>query len=213
MDIEFVRRYMLPPGVVLSTTLIGLILIGVVLYTKADRAQRFLEPTLAISNPRIQFSGRFAEIVEENLSPEGLRNVLVSGTSIRVRRDNLFPEDFHRGKVPLISGIGRIFHTVMEDPQMSKYIDFILVVTRFPDAKEHGANIQARKEASGIAENVLNAMFAVSPDLEAKHVVHFASASIADPYAGNIGDVVEFHIIPSERMHIDLLMKLQRYLD
>jgi hypothetical protein len=213
MDIETIRKYLLPPGVVLSITLIGLVLLGAVLYSKADRAQRFLEPTLAISRPRTQFTARFSEILGKELPPRAHSQIVVERNSIKVRKDLLFPKSFHSQEAPLLRSIGRVFLTVMEDPQMSPYVDFIMVLTRFPGQKDHALNVENRSKGSEDAGHILSAMFAVTPELEENHSEHFASSSIADPFSEEAGDMVEFHIIPSERVHIDLLIKLQKYLE
>ena len=52
-----------PPGPLLSLLLIGLVLLSGLLYYRAVRIQRFMEPALALSQPRNDFS----EAIEQNL--------------------------------------------------------------------------------------------------------------------------------------------------
>jgi len=51
-----INKFILPPGPILILTLIGLLLLSALLYYRAVKIQRFLEPVLAITQPRIAFS-------------------------------------------------------------------------------------------------------------------------------------------------------------
>jgi hypothetical protein len=62
MKNDFLRRFF-PPGPVLSLSLIGLMLLGGLLYSKAVKAQRFLEPVLAITQPNITFSENLSRLL------------------------------------------------------------------------------------------------------------------------------------------------------
>ncbi len=49
-------KYIPPAGPILNLTLIGLVLLSALLYYRAIKIQRFLEPALAISQPRNEFA-------------------------------------------------------------------------------------------------------------------------------------------------------------
>jgi hypothetical protein len=213
MDFYSLKKYLLPPGVILSVTLVGLILLGAMLYSRADRAQRFLEPALAISQPRSQFAIRFSELVERELDPRTAQQVLLMGNVLKVKKSSLFPEDFHTGDTtPLLVSIGRIFHSMLEDPQMSPYVNMILIVTRVPQSGDHAVNMERRHEALESTEKILNALFAVNPKLEEGHSINFACTARVGGTSEGGEDIIEFQIIPSERPHIDLLQKLEKYI-
>jgi len=213
MDIYSLRKYLLPPGVILSLTLVGLILLGALLYSRADRAQRFLEPALAISQPRSMFAIRFSSVVDRELHPHLGRDVFLFGNTLKVRQDRLFPEDFHAsGTAPLLLDISRVFQSVLDDPQMSPYVDVILIATKVPQSDDHAQNVQRRDKALESTEKIMNALFAVNPELEKQHSINFASTALVGGEEEGNGEIIEFHIIPSERPHIDLLQKLQKYI-
>ena len=54
-------KYVPPAGPVLSLLLIGLVVLSALLYYRAVKIQRFLEPALALSQPRNEFTKNISQ--------------------------------------------------------------------------------------------------------------------------------------------------------
>jgi hypothetical protein len=155
---DSIRHYLLPPGSILSITLIGFLLLGAVLYHRAGRIQRFLEPALAI-----------------------------------------------------LEKLGRVFLETMRNPQLNAYVDVILVGTKAPITPESGLNSRIRNDFNDLAGNVLDALYREVPELETEYAMNFASSALSVSTRGDDLNWVEFYIIPSERIHVELLRRLEKY--
>src|SRR5512143_2212095 len=57
-------KYAPPPGPVISLLLIGLVLLSSLLYYRSVKIQRFLEPALALSQPRNEFAKHIRQIIQ-----------------------------------------------------------------------------------------------------------------------------------------------------
>jgi hypothetical protein len=209
--LENLTNYFLPPGPILSVTLIGLILLGAVLYNRAVRMQRFLEPALAISQPRVVFYEGFRRKFVQEFGPARVEGVMLLGDSVRVRNSLVFDEVYHGKDSGVLGKLGRVFLAMMRDPDLSGYVDIILVGTKVPMGEDKALNARVRHEFNKVADAVLDTLFREVPQLEDEYAIHFASSALHVNIKGGEADWVEFYIIPSERIHVELLQKLQKY--
>lgn len=208
---DSIRHYLLPPGSILSITLIGFLLLGAVLYYRAGRIQRFLEPALAISQPRVSFFSGFMGIFVKEFGEEPIPDVVFHGDSIRVRSSLVVEALHHKGRTDVLEKLGRVFLETLRDPHLNSYVDVILVGTKAPIAPESGLNSRIRKDFNDLAGNVLDALYREVPELEKEYAMNFASSALSVSTKGDDLNWVEFYIIPSERIHVELLRKLEKY--
>ena len=93
--VRSVRR-LVPIEFVVALTLIGLILVGAVLYSNSIRFQRFIEPMIAVLQPRGEFSERFKQLILGEFETLNKDEVVLRGNILRVRRSFLTDEGSHR---------------------------------------------------------------------------------------------------------------------
>ncbi len=96
-------KYVPSVGPVLSLLLIGLVLLSALLYYRAVKIQRFLEPALAISQPRNEFSKSIKLIFQQEFGAESIKGLRVKASSILIERSFLFAG----GRRPEGLGTGR----------------------------------------------------------------------------------------------------------
>jgi len=213
MMIGKIRKFLLPPGPVLSLTLLGLLLLSAVLYYRAVKIQRFLEPVLAITQPRIAFSESLGSIFRKEFGAERIRGIRLGVNSIFVEEPLLFGI----GDIPggdgasTIERLGKVFLSILEDPKMRANVDLILVSTSLPLSGDPAANKRNRSLFQERAAMVLNALYRTEPGIETKYGAFFASAAVPASPAERKANRIEFRIIPTEQIHIEVLRRLQKY--
>ena len=84
-----IKKFILPPGPILILTLIGLLLLSALLYYRAVRIQRFLEPALAITQPRITFSKNINNLILREFGKEESKGIKFRTGSILVEQSLL----------------------------------------------------------------------------------------------------------------------------
>jgi len=200
MDIKALRRYAVPPGPILSLTLIGILLLGGVIYYRAVKIQRFLEPALAVSQPRIQFSETLNLLIRKEFGESSSQEVWFTANSILVNKALL--EDQLSSSIT-IKKLGRIFSSLLRDEKMRQYIGLIVINSR-PDNRQDMINMQHR------SEGILFELFKSEPSLESEYKSYFAATSILSDTSDT--KWVEFRIMGSEQLHVDVLLRLEKYI-
>jgi hypothetical protein len=210
-----VRKIILPIGPLFSLTLIGLVLLSTILYYRAVKIQRFLEPALAISEPRMKFNQNIKSLLAGEFSPEQMKSIRFSAGSITVDESLIF-EHTHSNELPTgplaLRKLSRFFLAALDNPEIRKNISLILVISRFPLSTDMIMNRQARFATQDRATLILNSLFASAPRLEKDYTRFFTATAIPileSPKKGEPG--VEFRIIPTERLHIEMLERLEGY--
>lgn len=211
MNTETLRKYILPPGPILSLTLIGTLLLGGVLYYRATRIQRFLEPAIAISEPRIQFAIGIGRILKKELGEGEIKDVRFTMDTISVG-NSLISGFTENGKPSpaVLAQLSKVFLEILKDPQISSYIDFIIVRVKPPLSQNHEENRLLRLKSQHEAERVLDTLFASEPELK-NYALYFAATSMPESRRGGEDGRLEFQIIPTVQIHIDFLMRLEKY--
>ncbi len=209
---EVLRKMLLPPGPILSLLLIGLMLLGGLLYNRAVRFQRFLEPTLAITQPRVRFDNEVAKLLFEELGQKGSANAKYFSGTVRIREAVIFGREHGTEAMQVLRALSRFFLRVLDDPGLRGDIKVILVSMKAPIGQSASDNKKARHDAQEKAGGILDALFTIEPELESRYAPFFEASAMSvardDPRAGWI----DFRIFRSEeRLHIDVLDKLQKY--
>jgi hypothetical protein len=213
MKFETVRKFILPPGPILSLTLIGLLLLSAVIYYRAVKIQRFLEPALAFSQPRLQFSQSINNLLSKEFGGEETKGVRFRAGAILVNQAVLFPpgEIMKPDQSRVLHKLGHVFLAALNEPDIRDNISLILVSTRLPLSPDAQMNRALRFQLQSRALLILNSLYATEPALEKKYGEYFAATSL--PLAGPLKEAewIEFRIVPAERFHIILLQRLEKY--
>jgi hypothetical protein len=206
------RKFNLLPGQLLGVTLIGLLLLSALVYYKSVKAQRYLEPTLAIAKPRIMFIRKLGAMIEKEFGKEKIGRVAFTANSIIVDEALLF-KDPDEKKMPdqvFMKQLSRIFVSLLQDAALRTQFDIILVSTRLPVSPHLEMNKKRRKEMQRIAELILFSLYGVEEKLEREYGMYFAAAAVpAEPLKSS--KWVEFKIIPSEHLHVEMIKSVGKY--
>lgn len=214
--IQPIRNKFLPAGPVFSLALIGLMLLSGFLYYKAVRFQRFLEPALALTQPGSQFDQQVGSLLMEEFGPEDASDIRFSAGTVQVRESALVGNAHRAGGGAMFMKLGRFFRKLLDSSELRRDVKVILVskVARVSaDPEVAIQNRDARHKAQDRAEGILSTLYAVQPELETKYGTYFEATAISVYKPDADTGWVFFRIIPSERLHIEVLQKLEKYID
>jgi len=204
------RRFF-PPGPVLSLTLLGFMIFGGLLYSKAVKAQRFLEPVLAITQPSITFSENLSRLILAEFGGDKFKGIRFLGDSIYVE-SSLLSSGLHRpDEVSVLKKLARVLISALRDPEMTPHIDLILVSATVRKGGDPEVNRQRRKEMRDRAGLVLNSLYREEPLLESEYSTRFAATVKTSEVPEGMGEWVEFRIVHSQMLHIEVLKRFQKY--
>ena len=211
MKYKRIQKFIPHPVPIVILTLIGLLLLSALLYYKAVRSQRYLEPSLALAQPKIEFIHKINLFFQEEFGTDNVKGVLLSGNSIFVNSALIYsdPADSEIINTVFLAKVSSVFLSILEDTEMRSHLDLILISSRIhfsPSVKE---NRRRRIEGQLIAESVVDAMYKIEPALM-KYYGIFAPTAVPDkPH--KTYNWVEFRIVPSERVHIEMMRSLDKY--
>lgn len=214
MNVRSAWKY-LPPGPILSLTLIGLVLLSALLYYRAVKIQRFLEPALAISQPRYEFTRSINVTFQKEFGAESVRGLTVRMSSIVIHRSLLFSQDdaLTPSAKEVLQKLARIFLTLLEDDHTRNNIRFVLVSARYPAGSTRQANAAERMRVQRMVGLIKDSLFQAESELRRRYRTYFAAAALqAYPQEGG-SDVIEIRIVPSELLHIEVFKRLEKYAD
>jgi hypothetical protein len=203
----------LPPGPLLSLLLVGLVLLSGLLYYRAVRIQRFLEPALALSQPRNDFSEAIAQVVEKEFGKGRFPGLDVRTSAIIVDQALLVTYDGRRHTVnrAVLQKLSRVFQTLLEDKRTRADISLVLISAGYPPGGAPAAEAAERSAVERMLGDVLDGLFAAEPVLKANYRTFFATTARPAPPREGYPALMEFRIIPSEMLHMDVLLRLQKY--
>ncbi len=206
-------KYLPPAGPVLSLALIGLLLLSALLYYRSIKIQRFLEPALAISQPRNEFARSVNLVFQKEFGAEPLPGIKVRTSSIVITKSLLFSEK--RALNPPARGVlkklARAFLSLLEDDHARPNISVVLINARFPADWSKRSNGAERMQAQRMVGLIQDSLFEAEPKLGKRYGAYFvAAAQPAHPNDGNI-ELIELRIVPSELLHIEVLQRLMKY--
>jgi hypothetical protein len=213
MKIKSFWKYVPSVGPVLSLLLIGLVLLSALLYYRAVKIQRFLEPALAISQPRNEFSKNIKLIFQQEFGADSIKGIRIKASSVLIEKSFLFAGDgaLKASAQADLNKLARIFLLLMEDDQTRSDISLVLIIGRFPSSGTWVTYAAERMKVQRMVGFLQDALFFAEPQLGIRHGTFFVAA--AQPTNPNDGsrELIEFRIIPSELLHIKVLEKLQKY--
>ena len=207
------RKFILPLGPLLSLTLIGILVLSALVYYRAVTIQRFLEPALAISQPRMKFTQSITSLLSNEFGTEQIKGIRFRTGSIFVE-PSLLLNNIHpvKGSRPLIlKKLANVFLTALNDPDIRNNISLILVSTRLPLSPDKEANKEMRAKMRDRAGLILSSLFALEPQLEKTYGVYFAATALSVGAGVKETEWIEFRIVPTERLHIEVLLRLGKY--
>ena len=214
MKLNSIKKFIPPLGPLFSLTLIGLLLLSAIIYYRAVKIQRFLEPALAISEPRMKFTQNIRDLLVREFSPNQMKGIRFRAGTIIVDQSLLF-ESAHSEGGPtgpeVLRKLSRVLHAALSNPETRENISLILINARFPLTQDTMRNRQIRFEVQDRAVLILNSLYTIDPRLERDYSKYFAATSLPTITPEKSGPVVEFRIIPTERLHIEVLQRLERY--
>lgn len=206
-----IRRFIFPPGPILSLTLIGLLLLSAVLYYRAINMQRFLEPALAVSQPRIDFAKNIRGLISKEFGGKEIEGIKFTTGSIFVEESLLFRREHNIEESEVLKKLSRVFLSALKDPNIRARINLILVSATLPLSSDTELNKKMRLKMQHTAELILNAMYKAEPGLEMDYGTYFSAAAMPMNLSEEESRWVEFRITPSELVHIELLQRLHKY--
>lgn len=201
-----------PPGPLVSLLLVGLVLLSGLLYYRAVRIQRFLEPALALSQPRNDFSEAIARIVEQEFGKGPVPGIDVRTSSIIIDQTLLVAADgrLHTFGRSILQRLSRVFLSLLEDKGTRADINLILISAGYP---QRGKRTEAaeRDRAQHMLSDVLDELLAEQPALKENYRNFITTTARPVPAASGYRELVEFRIIPSEMLHMEVLQRLEKY--
>ncbi len=207
------RKYVPPPGPILSLFLIGLVLLSAILYYRAVKIQRFLEPALALSQPRNEFTKNINAMFQKEFGTKSIQGMRIKASSILIEKNLLFSTD---GLLSASGGanlqkLAQVFLALMKDDHARSEISLVLIIARFPSFGMGGTDESERRRVQQLVGFIQESLFHAEPQLGIQYSTYFvAAAQPTNPHEGK-GDVIEFRIVPSEYLHIEVLEKLEKY--
>ncbi len=211
MRFDRLKKIIMLPGQILGLTLIGMLLLSSLLYYKAVKAQRYLEPSLALAQPRIEFAQKIRQLLEKEFGSEKIKGVVLASNSIYVDNSLIFadPVSEEIANTMFIKKMSNIFLSILQDPQMKPHLELILVSTRFRVSPHLEMTKKKRSVSQHIAGLIMDSLFDVEPEL-LKYYGLF-SATALPVQRDKKDNLVEFLIIPSEHLHIEMIKSLEKY--
>ena len=214
MNMRSLWKY-LPAGPILGLALIGVVLLSARLYYQAVKNQRFLEPALAISQPRYEFTRSITVTFQKEFGAGSVRGLTVKMSSIVVHRSLLFSQDdtLTPSAREVLQKLARIFLTLLEDDHTRNNIRFVLINARYPAGSTGQTNAAERMRVQRMVGLIKDSLFQAEPELGRRYRTYFAAAALQVYSQEGGSDVIELRIVPSELLHIEVFKRLEKYAD
>jgi hypothetical protein len=212
MKTDFLKKLLLQPGAIISLTLIGILLLSAVLYYRAVKIQRFLEPALAITTPRIKFEKTIRHLMVQEFGSEDIAGIRFAPNALFVE-GSLLTTNVHvpYSGSPVLKKLSRVFLVVLKDETMKNAIDLILVRTRDVESPDRVVNKKRKLRSEQRADLIVNSLYQTTPELEREYGRYFATTAVLEDSPEKGIDWIEFRFIPTERLHIEVLQSLKKY--
>lgn len=215
MAITDCKRFLPSFGSLMVLTLMGILLLSALLYYRAVKIQRFSEPALALSQPRMEFGQKIIGLFAHNFQEKGISGISFTTDAIYIDESRLLliAPLTQTTPAPIVRELASTFRAILENPELRSYIDFILISS--VRIIEPGKNLSTpeRSILQNNSEFILKSLFLVEPQLERQFASFFASTVKISSNPNARQQMIEFRFIPTERLHIDFLTKLQKYTD
>lgn len=206
-------KYVPPAGPVLSLLLIGLVLLSALIYYRAVKIQRYLEPALAIFVPLNEFSRNISHNFQQEFGALQTKGLWARASSILIERSLLFSVDgaLKPSSKITIRKLSRLFLSLLSDDRTRSNISIVLVTFHYPADAPKDATIAMRTQAQQMVGILQDSLYEAEPELEQKFKTYFAPTVHPEHLPSGVRGVIELRIIPSELVQIELLQKLMKY--
>jgi len=213
MNRSVLWKYVPPAGPVLSLLLIGLVVLSALLYYRAVKIQRFLEPALALSQPRNEFTKNISLNFQQEFGARRIRGIQARTSSIIIDRSLLFSAEgaLRPSSKIIIRKLSRLFLSLLADTRTRNNISIVLVAFHYPANDTQPATVAARTQAQQMVGLLQDSLYEAEPELEEKFKSYFAATVHPEHLRRGENGVIELRIIPSELLHIEVLQKLVKY--
>lgn len=133
MKDNVIKKIVISTGPILSLTLIGILVLSALLYYRAVKIQRFLEPALAITEPRIKFNQEINNLLIKEFGTTA-QGITFRRGSIFVDQALLYDIPHHeKGAKPvMLDKLSRVFLSALSSPDISSHISLILISINLP---------------------------------------------------------------------------------
>jgi hypothetical protein len=150
-------------------------------------------------------------LLEKEFGPKKIRGVILGTDSIFVNDLLIFTDPVIRDATNpvFLKKLSQLFLSMLQDQEMRPHLDLILVSTRFHVSPRPEVNRKRRIHEQNIARSIMESMYQVEPSLTRYYGI-FAATALPVPRNKN-KHWVEFRIIRSEHMHIELMKSLKKY--
>jgi hypothetical protein len=202
----------LPSGPLLSLLLVGLVLLSGLLYYRAVRIQRYLEPALALSQPRNAFSEAIQQAVKKEFGRGLVPGFDVRTSSLVIDQALLVSSSgrLHPTGRTILHRFARVFKTLLDDAHTKADINLVLISAGYASGPPANGT-EERVKVQRLLEVLLDGLFEAEPLLRENYQAFFATAPRPIPSRDGYRERIEFRIIPSEMLHIEFLQRLQKY--
>ncbi len=203
-------RYIPPLRVILTLALMSLLLLSSIIYYRAVRIKRFSELAFAIFQPQNEFSQKMIDPFIKLFEKKKISGIRFTVNSLCIDESLLMVAPNSKDTQPTIMGdLGKIFHAILQDPELRSNIELILVSTIGPASPGMSLSIRNYRTLQAKSESVLRSLFTVEPELEQQYSSFFASTVISTTDAERDQCAVEFRFIPNHQIYIEYLQKTQ----
>ncbi len=208
------KKYNIPLGLLFSLTLVGLLLLSAMMYNRAEKFQRFIEPIIAVSRPKITFALKLNKLLikefgnsNTNVIRSTLNSIIIHESVLRI----MSPQE-RSSSSAILGKLGSIFLAILKDPDISPYIDLILVNRKIPRTNDVNVNIKVRQHMQDWSEQILNSIYKTTPELERNYSIYFTATAM--PVRTTLQEMnwIEFRFIFTERLQKDIVKELGKYL-
>ena len=213
MKRAFLWRYVPPAGPVLSLLLIGLVVLSALLYYRAVKIQRFLEPALALSQPRNEFTRNISQNFQREFGAQQIGGIQARTSSIVIARSLLFSPGgaLRPSSKIIIRKLSRLFLSLLTDTRTRNNMSIVLVIFHYPDGGPKHATMAGRMQAQQMVGLLQDSLYEAEPELGEKFKAYFAATVQPEHLRRGESGVIELRIVPSELLHIEVLQKLVKY--
>lgn len=208
------KNILIPPGPILSLTLIGVLVLSGLLYYKSNKIQRFLEPALAISQPRNELALIINDLLIKEFGSSRVKGIRYSMGTIYMDESLIFDSSYriNYSGAHLLKKMSALLVGLLRNEHIRSHIDLIFVMSKSPFSPEPEL-MQKMRLMQYRSELVLSTMFRLSPELEREFGTYLAASYLPVTTAETIGpEEIQFSIVPSEQLHIEVLQRLKKYI-
>ena len=202
----------LTPESLFSILLVGLVLFSAMLYYRAVRIQRYLEPALAMTKPRSDFSEAIRQAVEKEFGKGQIRGFDVRMSSLIIDQALLVSPSgtLHPTGRIILRRFARVFTTLLGSATIRADINLFLISAGYAQGTPE-TEAAERVKAQRVLNEVLKGLFTAEPSLREDYQAFFATTPRPVSPRDGFRARIEVRIIPSEMLHMEFLQRLQKY--